>query len=195
MVKISKESLKTFQSALEAVDTSWQTEFNLRETVRQSFDLIKKAKEHKVSWSKIAEILKQSSGIAEGISPESIRQYYFEFSKHPELLPKKKRPSREAKNQLKNVSSSDRDRKPASRMTVEPGGNLESNDENNSEILPELAPESAVGSKPLPKSTPELTHSQSLVEAEPELELTEQTPQSWVEPTFNRNRVRPSKKT
>jgi translation initiation factor 2B subunit (eIF-2B alpha/beta/delta family) len=91
MVKVSKESLETFQSVLETVDTSWQTEFNLRETVRQSFELIKKAKQHKVSWEKIAEILKQSSGMTDGISPESIRQYYFEFSKNPDLLPKKKR--------------------------------------------------------------------------------------------------------
>ena len=105
MVKISKESLEAFQSALETVDTSWQTEFNLRETVRQSFDLIKKAKEHKVSWERIAEILKQSSGTTEGISPESIRQYYFEFSKNPDLLPKKKRKARQNKKKPKSSTS------------------------------------------------------------------------------------------
>lgn len=102
MVKISKESLEAFQSTLEAVDTSWQTEFNLRETVRQSFDLIKKAKEHKISWERIAEILKQSSGTTEGISPESIRQYYFEFSKNPDLLPKKKRKSKQNKKRAES---------------------------------------------------------------------------------------------
>lgn len=105
MVKISKESLEAFQSALETVDTSWQTEFNLRETVRQSFDLIKKAKEHKVSWEKIAEILKQSSGTIEGISPESIRQYYFEFSKNPDLLPKKKRKAGQNRKKSKSSTS------------------------------------------------------------------------------------------
>ena len=105
MVKISKKSLEAFQSALETVDTSWQTEFNLRETVRQSFDLIKKAKEHKVSWEKIAEILKQSSGTTEGISPESIRQYYFEFSKNPDLLLKKKRKSGQNKKKSKSSTS------------------------------------------------------------------------------------------
>jgi len=105
VVKISKESLEAFQSALETVDTSWQTEFNLRETVRQSFDLIKKAKEHKVSWERIAEILKQSSGAIEGISPESIRQYYFEFSKNPDLLPKKKRKAGQNKKQSKSSTS------------------------------------------------------------------------------------------
>lgn len=105
MVKISKESLEAFQSALETVDTSWQTEFNLRETVRQSFDLIKKAKEHKVSWERIAEILKQSSGTTEGISPESIRQYYFEFSKNPDLLPKKKRKVGQNKKKSKSSTS------------------------------------------------------------------------------------------
>lgn len=109
MVKISKESLEAFQSALETVDTSWQTEFNLRETVRQSFELIKKAKAHKVSWEKIAEILKQSSGETEGISPESIRQYYFEFSKNPELLPRKKRkPGQSKKGTKDSVSDSSR---------------------------------------------------------------------------------------
>jgi translation initiation factor 2B subunit (eIF-2B alpha/beta/delta family) len=105
VVKISKESLEAFQSTLETVDTSWQTEFNLRETIRQSFDLIKKAKEHKVSWEKIAEILKQSSGTTEGISPESIRQYYFEFSKKPDLLPQKKRRSGQNKKKLKSSTS------------------------------------------------------------------------------------------
>ncbi len=105
MVKISKESLEAFQSALETVDNSWQAEFNLRETVRQSFDLIKKAKEHKVSWERIAEILKQSSGTTEGISPESIRQYYFEFSKNPDLLPKKKRKAGQNKKKSKSSTS------------------------------------------------------------------------------------------
>lgn len=105
MVKISKKSLEAFQSTLETVDTSWQTEFNLRETVRQSFDLIKKAKEHKVSWERIAEILKQSSGTTEGISPESIRQYYFEFSKNPDLLPKKKRKVGQNKKKSKSSTS------------------------------------------------------------------------------------------
>jgi translation initiation factor 2B subunit (eIF-2B alpha/beta/delta family) len=102
VVKVSKESLEAFQSVLETVDTSWQTEFNLRETVRQSFDLIKKVKQHKVSWEKIAEILKQSTGMTDGISPESIRQYYFEFSKNPDLLPKKKRKSSQNKKKLKD---------------------------------------------------------------------------------------------
>jgi translation initiation factor 2B subunit (eIF-2B alpha/beta/delta family) len=101
MVKVSKESLEVFQSVLETVDTSWQTEFNLRETIRQSFGLIKKAKSHKVSWEKIAEILKQSSGVTEGISPESIRQYYFEFSKNPGLLPNKRQKSSSDKNRSK----------------------------------------------------------------------------------------------
>lgn len=105
MVKVSKESLEAFQSVLETVDTSWQTEFNLRETVRQSFELIKKAKQHKVSWEKIAEVLKQSSGVTDGISPESIRQYYFEFSKNPELLPKKKRKSRQNNKKSKDNTS------------------------------------------------------------------------------------------
>jgi len=105
MVKISKKSLEAFQSTLETIDTSWQTEFNLRETVRQSFDLIRKAKEHKVSWEKIAEILKQSSGTTEGISPESIRQYYFEFSKNPDLLPKKKRKAGQNKKKSKSSTS------------------------------------------------------------------------------------------
>lgn len=102
MVKITKESLEAFQSTLETVDASWQTEFNLRETVRQSFEPIKKAREHKVSWERIAEILRKSSDAAVSISPESIRQYYFEFSKNPGLLPKKRRKSGQNKKKPKS---------------------------------------------------------------------------------------------
>jgi len=102
VVKITKESLEAFQLILETVDASWQTEFNLRETVRQSFELIKKAREHKVSWERIAEVLRKSSGAAVSFSPESIRQYYFEFSKNPDLLPKKRRKSGQNKKKSKS---------------------------------------------------------------------------------------------
>ena len=105
MVKLSKESLEAFQLALKEVDDSWQTDFNLREAVRESFYLIERARKYKVSWDKIAEILKQSSGIFDEISPESIRFYYFEFSRKSEELPKKKRKLSAAKNKQKNSTS------------------------------------------------------------------------------------------
>lgn len=152
MVKVSKESLKAFQSILETVDTSWQTDFNLRETVRQSFELIKKAKQHKVSWEKIAEVLKQSSGTTEGISPESIRQYYFEFSKNPDLLPKKKRKSSQTKNKIEDstfvISSSkiegtnpeNLDIVQPTNLQIEPDPeqNLQQASESKSASLPEM---------------------------------------------------------
>lgn len=104
MVKLSKESLASFQSALETIDTTWQTEFNLREVVRQSLGLIKKAKKYKVSWEKIAEILQQSSGSEDKISPESIRQYYFEFSNHSKSRQNKAGKTSQAQNKLKGKS-------------------------------------------------------------------------------------------
>lgn len=102
MLKISKESIENFQSVLETVDNSGQTEFNLRETVRKCFYLIKNAKEKKkVSWERIAEALRNSCDITDRISPASIRQYYFEFAKHPELLDKKKRKTNSTKNRAR----------------------------------------------------------------------------------------------
>jgi|GEM_PF-818474 len=148
MVKVSKESLETFQSVLETVDTSWQTEFNLRETVRQSFGLIKKAKQHKVSWEKIAEILKQSSGVTDGISPESIRQYYFEFSKNPDLLPKKKR--KPSPNKKKSKDST----------FVNSASKIEKTDSETFDIhsspVPKFEPESTLNLQSAPESIPEL---------------------------------------
>jgi translation initiation factor 2B subunit (eIF-2B alpha/beta/delta family) len=147
MVKVSKESLETFQSVLETIDTSWQTEFNLRETVRQSFELIKKAKQHKVSWEKIAEILKQSSGVIDGISPESIRQYYFEFSKNPDLLLKKRKSSQ---NKKKSKDST----------FVNSASKIEKIDSETSDInsstVPELEPESTLNVQSAPEPIPEL---------------------------------------
>lgn len=105
MVKLDRDALNKFQLMLENVDETWQTEFNLRETVRQSFELIREAKKYKVSWEKIADLLKQSSGITDRISPESIRQYYFEFAKNPDLLPKKKARSGKRKNKQESSTS------------------------------------------------------------------------------------------
>jgi replication initiation and membrane attachment protein DnaB len=169
MVKVSKDSLEAFQSILKTVDPSWQTEFNLRETVRQSFELIKKAKQHKVSWEKIAEILKQSSGVTDGVSPESIRQYYFEFSKNPGLLPKKKR------------KSSQKEKKSEDSTFVNSPSKIERTDSEasniNLSILEELEPESTLDVQPaldvMPELKPDIPSSESQVvsrSADPELD-------------------------
>ena len=94
MAKLDRNTLDNFQAALEEVDASWQTEFNLREVVRESFFLIQRAREYKVSWEKIAEVLQQSSDETVSISPVTIRQYYFEILRNPEEQPKPKRKSK-----------------------------------------------------------------------------------------------------
>jgi len=176
MVKISKKSLEVFQSTLETVDTSWQTEFNLRETIRQSFDLIKKAKEHKVSWEKIADILKQSSGTTEGISPESIRQYYFEFSKNPDLLPKKKQKARQNKKKINSstFASSDSIIEETSPESVDVNQSIEA------QVLSDI--------QPVPDSTSETLRLDSEVDNQPVTPESEHKAKRDIRSQFNLGR-------
>lgn len=105
MAKFSRKSVEAFQDELEKIDESWQTEFNLRETIAQSFGQISRARKLKVSWEEIAAILIKASESNANISPESIRQYYFELSKHPELLDKGKRKSKSCKAKARSQPS------------------------------------------------------------------------------------------
>ena len=91
MPKFTRETVQAFQEKLGEIDASWQQEMNLRETVLLAFDDIKRARRFKATWKQIADILIEVSDTEDNISPESIRQYYFEFSNHPELLAKHKR--------------------------------------------------------------------------------------------------------
>lgn len=91
MPKFTRETVQAFQAKLSEIDASWQQEMNLRETVLLAFDDIKRARRFKATWKQIADILIDVSDTEDSISPESIRQYYFEFSNHPERLAKHKR--------------------------------------------------------------------------------------------------------
>ncbi|MEO1299346.1 MAG: hypothetical protein AAFW75_26960 [Cyanobacteria bacterium J06636_16] len=115
MAKFSRQSVEAFQSELEKIDESWQTEFNLRETVSQSFSQITRARKLKVSWEQIAAILMEASASDEKISAESIRQYYFELTKHPEILEKSRRKSKSCKAKAKSSTV----KKTEPRMSVE----------------------------------------------------------------------------
>ena len=106
MVKITKENLQKIQSELETADDSWQSEFNLQQTVQQLFYFIEEARKKNASWEKIAEVIREKSGITDAISPTSISKYYLDFAKHPEKLPKKKRKTNVSKDQ-KNDSNKD----------------------------------------------------------------------------------------
>lgn len=119
MLKLSKKDLATFQSKMGAVDSSYQSSFNLREVVGESFELIQKARKYKVSWEQIAKLLQESSETDLAVSPESIRQYYFEFSKNPELLPKKKRKSKSIRGKQKDKKVSNVPPALASKTSVE----------------------------------------------------------------------------
>ena len=105
MAKFSRQSVEAFQNELEKIDESWQAEFNFRETIAQSFDQISRARKLKVSWEQIAEMLMKASESNANISSESIRQYYFELSKHPELLDKGKRKSKSCKAKARSQTS------------------------------------------------------------------------------------------
>lgn len=98
MVKLSKDALSQIQFQLETVDSSWQTEYNLRDVIKECFYLIQDARKHKVSWEKITDIIKQASNITDGISPASVSKYYLELKNNPENLPKKKRKSTTLEN-------------------------------------------------------------------------------------------------
>ena len=107
MSKLDKNSLDNFMSVLEGVDASWQTEFNLREVVRESYHLIKRARGYKVSWERIAEVLQQSCEGDQSFSPVTIRQYFFEISKNPAEQPRSKRKSKSSqKSKGKPIRSS-----------------------------------------------------------------------------------------
>ena len=137
MAKLDRTTLDNFQSALAEVDDSWQTEFNLREVVRDSFFLIKRVRDYKVSWEKIADVLKQSSDGNLSISPVTIRQYFFEISRNPEEQPKSKRKSKSKKTVKKNSNKSDELNK--------------TNQKTISDKIPEKAP-TKTDIKPLQKS-------------------------------------------
>lgn len=105
MPKFSRKTVGAFQEKLGAIDESWQSELNLRETVLQSFEAIKRARHYKATWEQIAEILMSASESNEKISPESIRQYYFEFANHPKVAGKRKAKVSESKGKLKPRSA------------------------------------------------------------------------------------------
>lgn len=91
MPKFSRQTVDAFQEKLGEIDDAWQDEFNLYETVRQSFEAIQRARTYKATWEQIANLLMEVSDSEASISPESIRQYYYEFTNKPELLGKKKK--------------------------------------------------------------------------------------------------------
>lgn len=105
MPKFSRQVVDTFQEKLGEIDEAWQSELNLRETVLQSFEAIKRARRYKASWQQITDILMSVSESDEKISPESIRQYYFEFVNHPKVAGKRRAKVSESKGKLKSRSS------------------------------------------------------------------------------------------
>ena len=117
MAKFDEQSINKFIGSLEEIDESWQTEFNLREVVKKSYPLIKKAKKYKVSWEKIAKILEESCEGKVSISPVTIRQYYLELSKR----------SKKSKKSLKDSKTS----KAASTEAVKEAENIVSDSAGN----------------------------------------------------------------
>lgn len=106
MAKFTRESVKAFQEKLGIIDETWQQEMNLRETVLLAFEDIKRARQFKATWKQIADILIEVSETQESISPESIRQYYFDISNHPEQLAQQKRAIKKSSRQPKASPSS-----------------------------------------------------------------------------------------
>lgn len=105
MPKFSRQVVDAFQEKLGEIDEAWQSELNLRETVLQSFEAIKRARRYKASWQQIADILMSVSESDERISPESIRQYYFELVNHPKLAGKRRAKDLKSKGKLKSHSA------------------------------------------------------------------------------------------
>ena len=107
MPKFSRQVVDAFQEKLGEIDEAWQSELNLRETVLQSFEAIKRARRYKASWQQIADILMSVSDSDEKISPESIRQYYFELVNHPKAAGKRrvKDPKAKGKGKPRSVDT------------------------------------------------------------------------------------------
>ena len=105
MPKFSRQVVDAFQEKLGEIDEAWQSELNLRETVLQSFEAIKRARHYKASWQQIADILMSVSDSDEKISPESIRQYYFELVNHPKAAGKRRAKDPKAKGKVKSRSA------------------------------------------------------------------------------------------
>ncbi|MEO0487927.1 MAG: hypothetical protein AAFZ49_00035 [Cyanobacteria bacterium J06659_2] len=105
MPKFSRQVVDAFQEKLSEIDEAWQSELNLRETVLQSFEAIKRARRYKASWQQIADILMSVSESDEKISPESIRQYYFKLVNHPKAAGKRRAKVSESKGKVKPRSS------------------------------------------------------------------------------------------
>jgi len=189
-LNFDRKSLEGFQDKLKAVDQSWQSNFNLKEIIRQSRPFIKKARSFKVSWEQIAVLLQEATGEGVEISAASVRQYYFELSKkqckkqasetHPKVLSTRK--ERGASGSEGEIVSSTED---------EIEGAIDNNSTTPSLVSSAPAVDKPEASAETIKGFDLQEELDAIVDLAPALPS---TPQIWTEPKFNKNRVRPGKR-
>ena len=185
-LNFDRKSLEGFQDKLKAVDQSWQSNFNLKEIIRQSRPFIKKARSFKVSWEQIAALLQEATGEGVEIGAASVRQYYFELSKKQSKKQSLSTTSKVRSTRKERVASGSKG------AIVSP---TKSAIDNNLTTPSLVSSASAVDEPEASAETIEGFDLQgeldAIVDPAPALPPTSQT---WTEPKFNKNRVRPGKR-
>lgn len=173
MQPVDRESLKKFKARL-LEERCTDPVCASKEVVKASFSTISKARERRVNWDRIAELLMETTEIK--LSSSTLRRYYYEISQEREkrLSPKTTNASTPSKKRTKNAAI-----------------RFESSLNPIQQKTTELDDESAASTNGYESG---LIQSSNEVEATSIVEAALRTTGSfdhWQEPEFNVNRVRP----